>query len=185
MCVVIFIYLCFLFCQVADFFFRKPKMPLLYKTVGIQLLTVLPLVLFTVDFNTQVARDFTRCWSRRPQMWFELTDSQRNLVENIYNWMVSTVQEQWWLHYTDVIMNAMASQITAIFNVFLTVGSGVDQRKHQSSASLAFVRGIHRWPANSPHKRPVTRKMFPLHADVIMQATISGVFPRALKSRSS
>ena len=36
-----------------------------------------------------------------------------------------------------------------------------DQRKHQSSASLAFVRGIHRGPVNSPHKWPVTRKMFP------------------------
>ena len=34
-----------------------------------------------------------------------------------------------------------------------------DQRKHQSSASLAFGRVIHRWPANSPHKGPVTRKM--------------------------
>ena len=45
--------------------------------------------------------------------------------------------------------------------------SGADQRKHQSSASLAFVRGIHRWPVNSPHKGPVTRKMFPFD-DVIM-----------------
>ena len=43
---------------------------------------------------------------------------------------------------------------------------GEDQRQHQSSAPLAFVRGIHRWPVNSPHKRPVTRKMFPF-ADVI------------------
>ena len=41
------------------------------------------------------------------------------------------------------------------------------QRKHQSSASLAFVRGIHRRPVNSPHKWPVTRKMFPFD-DVIM-----------------
>ena len=44
---------------------------------------------------------------------------------------------------------------------------GADQKKHQSSASLAFVRGIHRWPVNSPHKGPVTRKMFPF-GDVIM-----------------
>ena len=44
---------------------------------------------------------------------------------------------------------------------------GADQRKHQSSASLALVRGIHRWPVNSPHKGPVTRKMFPFD-DVIM-----------------
>ena len=32
-------------------------------------------------------------------------------------------------------------------------------KKHQSSASLAFVRGIHRWPVKSPHKGPVTRKI--------------------------
>ena len=38
--------------------------------------------------------------------------------------------------------------------------SGADQRKHQCSVSLAFVWGIHRWPVNSPHKGPVTRKMF-------------------------
>ena len=48
---------------------------------------------------------------------------------------------------------------------------GGDQRKHQSSASLAFVRGIHRWPVNSPHKGPVTRKMFPFD-DVIMLSAI-------------
>ena len=50
-----------------------------------------------------------------------------------------------------------------------TVDSGPDQRKHQSYASLAFVRGIHRGPVNSPHKSPVTRKMFPFD-DVIMDS---------------
>ena len=43
-----------------------------------------------------------------------------------------------------------------------------DQRKHRISASLAFVREIHRGPLNSPHKWPVTRKMFPFD-DVIMR----------------
>ena len=66
----------------------------------------------------------------------------------------------------DVIMSAMASQNTSPTSVS-TVCSGADQRKHQSSASLAFVRGIHRWPVNSPHIGPVTRKMFPFD-DVIM-----------------
>ena len=42
------------------------------------------------------------------------------------------------------------------------------RRKHQSSAPLAFVRGIHRGPVNSPHKWPVTRKMFQFD-DVIMK----------------
>ena len=36
------------------------------------------------------------------------------------------------------------------------------QRKHQSSASLAFVRGTHWRPADSPHKGPVTREYFHL-----------------------
>ena len=76
-------------------------------------------------------------------------------------------------HYNDVIMSAMASQITSITIVY-SVYSGSDQRKHQSSASLAFVRGIHRWPVNSPHKRPVTRKMF-LFDDVIMWGYYPGV----------
>ena len=61
-------------------------------------------------------------------------------------------------HYSDVIMSAMASQITGVVIVYSTVCSGADQRKHQSSASLAFVREIHRGPVNSPHKEPVTRK---------------------------
>ena len=64
-------------------------------------------------------------------------------------------------------MGAMASQINSLTIVYSTVYSGADQRKHQSSASLAFVRGIHRWPVNSPHKWPVTRKIFPFD-DVIM-----------------
>ena len=68
----------------------------------------------------------------------------------------------------DVIMSVMASEIAGPTIVYSTVYSGTDDRKHQSSASLAFVRWIHRWPVNSPHKRPVTRKKFPLN-DVIMQ----------------
>ena len=65
------------------------------------------------------------------------------------------------VHYCDVIMGAMASQIASTTIVYSTVHSGADQRKYQSFASLAFVGGIHRWPVNSPHKWPVTRKMFP------------------------
>ena len=69
----------------------------------------------------------------------------------------------WWghsYHYGDDIMGKMASQITSLTIVYSAVYSGADQRKHQSSSSLAFVRRIHRGPVNSPHKWPVTRKMF-------------------------
>ena len=67
----------------------------------------------------------------------------------------------WYLneYNSDVIMGAMASQITSLMIVYSTVYSCADQRKHQSSASLAFVRGIHRWPVNSLHRGPVTLKM--------------------------
>ena len=51
--------------------------------------------------------------------------------------------------YIDVIMGSIASQITSLTIVYSSVYSGANQRKHQSSASLAFVRGIHRTPVNS------------------------------------
>ena len=74
-------------------------------------------------------------------------------------------------HYGDVIMGAIASQITSLTSVYSIVHSDAGQRVHQSPASLAFVRGIHRGPVNSPHKWPVTRKMFPFD-DVIMWLTL-------------
>ena len=58
-------------------------------------------------------------------------------------------------------MCEIASQITSASCVYSTVCSGADQIIYQSSSSLAFVRGIHRWQVNFPHKEPVTRKMFP------------------------
>ena len=64
-------------------------------------------------------------------------------------------------------MSAMAAQISGVSSIYSTVRWSANQRKHQSSPSLAFVRGIHRWPVNSPHKGPVTWKMFPFD-DVIM-----------------
>ena len=69
-------------------------------------------------------------------------------------------------HYNDVIMGTIASQITRLMVVFSNFYRYADQRKHQSSASLADVRGIHRGLVNSPHRWTVTRKMFPF--DVIM-----------------
>ena len=69
-------------------------------------------------------------------------------------------------HYSDVTMGVIASLVTSLTIVYSTVYSGADQRKHQSSASLAFVRGIHRWAENYPHEWPVTRNLFPFD-DVI------------------
>ena len=83
--------------------------------------------------------------------------------------LIQTLSEHWLLliqiipcckisHYSDIMMSTMASQITGISIVCSTIHSGADQRKHQSYASLAFVRGIHQWPVNSPHKGPLTSR---------------------------
>ena len=65
-------------------------------------------------------------------------------------------------HYSGVIMSTMTSQITSVFTVCSVFCSGADQRKHQNSASLAYVGGIHRGPVNPHHKGSVTQKMFHL-----------------------
>ena len=65
-------------------------------------------------------------------------------------------------------MGAMASQITSLTIVYSTIYSGADQKNYQSSASLAFVRGIHRWPVIL-HKMASNGKMFPFD-DVIMKS---------------
>ena len=76
-------------------------------------------------------------------------------------------------------MGALASQITSLTFVYSTVYSRRRSKKHQSSASLAFVWGIHQWPVNSPHKRPVTQKMLPFdyvimfHGNLLMAAWVT------------
>ena len=82
-------------------------------------------------------------------------------------------------HYDDVIMTMLASQITSLPVVCSIVYSDINQRKHQSSASLAFVREIHRGPVNFPNKWPVTRKMFPFD-DVIMHFSETGRYTKVL-----
>ena len=85
------------------------------------------------------------------------------LVLSIIGLLTDTLLTTPWF----VIMCAIASQITSLAIVYTIVYSDTDQRKHQSSASLAFAWGIHRGLVNSPQKWPVTRKMFPFD-DVIM-----------------
>ena len=85
----------------------------------------------------------------------------------VFDRSVDTLTKMMHHHYYDVIMGAIASQITSPTTVYSTVYSDADQRKYQSSAPLAFVRAIHWEPVNSPHKWPVTRKILPFD-DVIM-----------------
>ena len=104
----------------------------------------------------------TAQWEYRAYIFFVKNTITMCASFRYFIYCVVHVQSICWgcLHYNDVIMSAMASQITSVSIVYPTVCFGADQRK-QNSASLAFVRGIHRWPVNSPHKGPVTRKMFP------------------------
>ena len=110
--------------------------------------------------SVPVVQETRLCWWKKP-------DTEGWSWEPVWQLIWGSWAATRRYHYNDVIMSAMASQITGVSIACLTVCSGADQRKHQSSASLAFVRGIHQWPVNSPHKGPVTRKMFPFD-DVIM-----------------
>ena len=103
-----------------------------------------------------VIKELAKCTTGQKFILMGKWDTLAGINNNIYT-----------VHYNVVILSAMASQITGSPIVCSIVGSDADQGKHQGSASLAFVRGIHRSPVNSPHKRPVTRKMFPFD-DVIM-----------------
>ena len=117
-------------------------------------------------------QDLRPCPFKNPQSLseifslFEHEKQQSNMTIN--SWLSSPVGcDSFTIHHSDVIMGATASQTTSLMIVYSTVYSDTDQRKHQSSASLAFVQGIHRWLVNSRHKWPVTRKMFSFN-DVIM-----------------
>ena len=86
-------------------------------------------------------------------------------------------------HYCDVMMSAIASQITSLTIVYSTVYSDADQSKHQSSASLAFVRGNSPRTGDSPHKWSVTRKVF-LFDDVIMSEIFKTILCVVLSATS-
>ena len=103
-----------------------------------------------------------RSWySRKAVLWLwnNICLNQYSNLEIVFFEIVLHLMQCWL--YSDVIMSTMASQITVVWIVCSTVCSGADQRKRQSPASLDFVRGIHWWPVDSPHKEPVTWKMFP------------------------
>ena len=106
--------------------------------------------------------------------WWQMPIWHQVISHHYTDWDVTIMQHTYRLtsiysfnHYGDVIMGAIASQITSLTILYSTVYSDADQRKHQSSLSLTFVWGIHRGPVNSLHKWPVTRKIFPFD-DVIM-----------------
>ena len=149
-----------------------------------------------VDSWTQIAIHFAhRCGVSSPpgelfyiahrcENWSKLQRiGLKNAFKNVVCKITYFVQvSAWWDHvamavsiinYNDVIMGVIALQITSLRIVYSTVYSSADQRKHQSSRSLAFVQGIHRWPVDSPHKWPVMRKMFPFD-DVIMYGDDQG-----------
>ena len=91
----------------------------------------------------------------------------------------STSVKHAWQFSTSLLWRHNGLDVAEIINltiVYSTVHSGADQRKHQRFTSLAFVRGIHRWPVNSPHKWSVMRKMFPFDAVIMITVVVNEVF---------
>ena len=87
-----------------------------------------------------------------------------------------------WLHYSDVIIGAMASQITSLTFVCSSLYSGADQRKYQSSVSQDFVQGIAQMTGELPTKRPVTWKMFPFDDVIMVSLSFFSSWPRPSRS---
>ena len=116
-------------------------------------------------------KTYFHSWLRKVSFSFSQLNSHWNIIWKLIN-SSPHCGAYMCQHNHDVIMRAMAFQITSLTIVYSIVYSGTHQRKHESSASLAFVQGIHRRPVNFPHKWPVTRKMFPFD-DVIMVKCVS------------
>ena len=114
--------------------------------------------------------------------WRELIGTHGEISRTKDQWCRKCVFMSWQpytalQHYDDVIMGAIASQITSITIVYSNVYSDADQRKHQSSASLAFVWGIH-WDRRIPRtKGQLHRKCFHLMTssckDVLFQVSMT------------
>ena len=144
--------------------------PEIYAHVAVWWWSILPIffmvssmaICFVMCFHDDVM-----AWRRLPQYWFFVKGIHWWLVESlhfmtlIWHHCYGCVSLQWRHNGHDVVSNHQP------YHCLLNRLFSADQRKHQSSVSLAFVRGIHQRPVNSPHKWPVTRKMFPFD-DVIM-----------------
>ena len=98
---------------------------------------------FIISANISV----NKLWDGSPVQKFYLTLTARGFTDVYISGPKS--------HYDDVIMGSIASEITSLASVYSAVYSGADQRKHQSSASLAFVRGIHRGPQRASNAENV------------------------------
>ena len=139
----------------------------------------LPKPMFT--FCQMVSRTFLMTFPSKFESFHAIKSIWKCRLQNVGHFVLSSME--------GLYLNRISIRLTMIFGkvsglpvldwlwrlpdhycgvvVYSTVYSGPDQRKRQSTASLAFVRGIHRWPVNYPHKGPVTRRMFPFD-DVIM-----------------
>ena len=146
--------------------------PLTKRPVAVALMFSLMLAKTNCWTNSRTAGDLRHHDAHESSLKWESVCEETGFFDNVIIWHSPLrwgfFEQTFMGHYDDVIMSTLASKITSLKVVYSTIYSGADQSKHQSSASLAFVWGIHRGPVNSPHKWPVTRKMFPFD-DVIMR----------------
>ena len=132
--------------------------------------------LYHTNSRLYTLRDWLTYWCVYLWYW-QILNMNRRILGN-------RACHRWASHCCDVVMTAMASQITSLTIVYSIVYSGASQRKHRSSASLAFARGIHRWPVNSPHIGPVTRKMFTFDDVIISRKFTLNNFERLYTQKS-
>ena len=113
-------------------------------------------------------------WKKSFVLFFKISS-----IESWWRLIYNVCQLQFFTHhYCDFIIGTIAYRITSLTVVYSAVYSDAVHRKHQSSALLAFVWGIHQGPVNSPHKWPVTRKCFHLMTSSWM--SIQWKYPFAL-----
>ena len=111
-------------------------------------------VFFELRQNKKLSKQSRRWWFETPtcSLWrhckeIRLWNHERYAIPRPYGRAIGMSFS------CEVIISAMASPITGFSIVCSTVCSGTDQRKHQSFASLVFVKGIHRWPGGFPSQR--------------------------------
>ena len=121
-----------------------------------------------INYNDCITQFWSSFCNRIFHMKFTFSNKDYLHGSSRLNWLFF-----WCLRSHSIDVTMSASQITSLAIVYWSVYSGTDQIKPQSSSPLAIVRGINRWPVNTPHKWPITRKVFPF-GDVIMLYEVQG-----------
>ena len=122
--------------------------------------------------NVGYTREICNRWVGNQEECMDAAVANACVSSSVYNWELIKARTLQWRHNErDGISNLQPHDCL--------LNSLFKHRKHRSPASRAFVGGIHRWPVNSPHKGPVTRKRFPFD-DVIIISCVSKLYATSI-----